>query len=144
MTQQIPSNTKLDKVMNQDQFNQVVDAILAGKYSWACLLILRFAGYNPLHYIPYRTYIRLVKENCQGRKSSSASTEPTKRSHKDAKGQKCLTEINDLNYLEEVDKQLTPVKGGTLAQWLNMTDREYEALKQLEQFDSWFTKTTCL
>jgi hypothetical protein len=53
------SRTKLDKTMNPEQFNQVVEAILAGKYSWACVLILRFAGYNPLHYIPYRTYNRL-------------------------------------------------------------------------------------
>lgn len=52
-----------EKTMNEDQFDQVIDAILSGKYSWACVLILKFAGYNPLHYIPYRTYIRLVKDN---------------------------------------------------------------------------------
>lgn len=51
--------------MNSAQLNQIVEAILAGKYSWACVLILRFAGYEPLHYIPYRTYNRLLKENCQ-------------------------------------------------------------------------------
>ncbi|KOR38609.1 MULTISPECIES: HetP family heterocyst commitment protein [Planktothricoides] len=55
--------SKLDKVMTLDQFEQVVEAILAGKYSWACVLILRFGGYNPLHYIPYRTYNRLLKEH---------------------------------------------------------------------------------
>jgi hypothetical protein len=33
------SGTKLDKTMNPEQFNQVVEAILAGKYSWACVLI---------------------------------------------------------------------------------------------------------
>lgn len=49
--------------MTQEQFNRVVEAIVEGKYSWACVLILRFAGYNPLHYIPYRTYKRLLKEN---------------------------------------------------------------------------------
>jgi hypothetical protein len=58
--------SKLDKIMTLEQFEQVVEAILAGKYSWACLLILRFGGYNPLHYIPYRTYNRLMKENRQG------------------------------------------------------------------------------
>jgi hypothetical protein len=47
--------------MNIEQFNQIVEAILAGKYSWACVLILRFAGYNPLQYIPYSTYYRLLK-----------------------------------------------------------------------------------
>lgn len=55
--------SKLDKVMTLEQFEQVVEAILAGKYSWACVLILRFGGYNPLHYIPYRTYNRLLKEH---------------------------------------------------------------------------------
>jgi hypothetical protein len=49
--------------MDLDQFNSVVEAIVEGKYSWACVLILRFAGYNPLHYIPYRTYKRLLKDN---------------------------------------------------------------------------------
>jgi hypothetical protein len=54
---------EMDRTMSEEQFCQVVDAILNGKYSWACLLILRFSGYNPLHYIPYRTYNRLMKEN---------------------------------------------------------------------------------
>ena len=53
--------------MTEDQFEEIVDAVLAGKYSWACVLILRAGGYNPLHYIPYRTYNRLVKNNCLGK-----------------------------------------------------------------------------
>lgn len=61
------SQNQRDKAMSEEQFNQVIDAILSGKYSWACVLILRFAGYNPLHYIPYRTYNRLVKDNERGR-----------------------------------------------------------------------------
>lgn len=51
--------------MNVEQFDQVVKAIIEGRYSWACVLILRFAGYNPAHYIPYRTYKRLIKDNKQ-------------------------------------------------------------------------------
>jgi hypothetical protein len=66
-----PSPNQRDKAMSEEQFNQVIDAILAGKYSWACVLILRFAGYNPLHYIPYRTYNRLMKDNDQNPKSKS-------------------------------------------------------------------------
>lgn len=58
-------NGQGDKVMTPEQFNQIVEAILDGKYSWACVLILSFAGYNPLHYIPYRTYNRLIKDNCR-------------------------------------------------------------------------------
>ncbi len=52
-----------DNKVDTEQFNQVVEAILSGKYSWACVLMLRFAGYNPLDYIPYRTYNRLLKDN---------------------------------------------------------------------------------
>jgi len=61
------SNTNLQsvKAMDVEQFEQVVKAIVEGRYSWACVLILRFAGYNPAHYIPYRTYKRLVKDNKQ-------------------------------------------------------------------------------
>lgn len=53
------------RIMSPEEFTQVVEAILQGKYSWACVLILRSAGYNPLHYIPYRTYKRLLKEHRQ-------------------------------------------------------------------------------
>ncbi|MFB8789138.1 MAG: HetP family heterocyst commitment protein [Potamolinea sp.] len=51
MTQQMPyANARATKAMNPEQLNQIVEAILAGKYSWACVLLLRCAGYNPLHY----------------------------------------------------------------------------------------------
>jgi hypothetical protein len=65
MNSPLPKETgKPEKVMTTEQFDRVVEAILAGKYSWACVLILRFAGYNPLQYVPYRTYNRLIKDNC--------------------------------------------------------------------------------
>lgn len=57
------SNSKVNRTMSAEQLEEIIDSILAGKYSWACVLLLRFAGYNPLHYIPYRTYNRLVKDN---------------------------------------------------------------------------------
>lgn len=64
MTAQIPySNSKLNQAISPEQLDEIVEAILAGKYSWACVLLLRFAGLNPLHYIPYRTHNRLLKEN---------------------------------------------------------------------------------
>ena len=68
------SRNQRDKAMTEEQFNQVIEAILAGKYSWACVLILRFAGYNPLHYIPYRTYNRLVKDNDRGEPNNRDSS----------------------------------------------------------------------
>lgn len=126
MSQQIPSNTKLDKVMSLDQFNQVVEAILAGKYSWACVLILRFAGYNPLHYIPYRTYIRLVKDHYQNEHSSSAKADEQKKS---SARYKCISKVEDLNYLEEVEKQHKEIQGGVIAQWLNIETQEFGLLK---------------
>jgi EAL domain-containing protein (putative c-di-GMP-specific phosphodiesterase class I) len=62
----------MDKITNAEYFNQIAEAILAGKYSWACVLFLRSIGYNPVDYIPYRTYNRLLKENCQVSRPSSA------------------------------------------------------------------------
>lgn len=97
---QLPSNStnKRDKAMTEEQFEQIVDAILDGKYSWACLLILRFAGYNPLHCIPYRTYNRLIKDN--NRK------EPFKPEER-----KSLA-IQDLNHLKVIDSEMANLKGG--------------------------------
>lgn len=113
------SNSKLDKTMNQEQFNQVVEAILAGKYSWACVLILRFAGYNPLHYIPYRTYNRLLKENCQVGNYNSNKTDIIKTGNqgdlplsKAASTSSCLSQIKDLAYLEVMGKKQANVRGG--------------------------------
>lgn len=111
-------DSQLNKTMSDEQFNQVVDAILSGKYSWACLLILRFSGYNPLHYIPYRTYNRLMKTN---REQTAAKIQPLSTNSKLIDGQKdrfrtrSNHQLQDLYYLEElkeVDGQSTQVKGG--------------------------------
>ncbi|TVP61038.1 MAG: heterocyst formation protein HetP [Nodularia sp. (in: Bacteria)] len=68
-------NTQTTKKINTEQIEQIIKAIIAGKYSWACVLILRFSGYNPIDYIPYRTYIRLLKNNCLVEHSKSKDTE---------------------------------------------------------------------
>ena len=60
--------------MNNKQFEEVIKAILAIKYSWACVLMLRFHGYEPSEYMPYRTYIRLLKENYQNTDSQKDNT----------------------------------------------------------------------
>jgi hypothetical protein len=49
--------------MTNEQIEKIVSAICEGKYSWACVLILRYAGHNPIDYIPSRTYYRLLKDN---------------------------------------------------------------------------------
>jgi hypothetical protein len=89
------------RAMTPDQLNQVLEAIVDGKYSGACILMLRFVGYNPLDYIPYRTYARIMKENS----AHSAS-------HR----------IDDLGCLESLDGEssrhsISQVKGGSRAQF---------------------------
>jgi hypothetical protein len=56
-------NSSVNKNIKTEQIEQIIKAIISGKYSWACVLVLQFAGYNPMDYMPYRTYIRLVKDN---------------------------------------------------------------------------------
>ena len=83
-----------------EQLDEIISAILAGKYSWACFLLLRCTGYNPLDYIPYRTSNRLLKENSQISKSSKSDTKPA------------LGKIADLDYVEVVREKRAGVRGG--------------------------------
>ncbi|MDY6938008.1 MAG: HetP family heterocyst commitment protein [Cyanobacteriota bacterium] len=108
---------RISKIMTREQYDQVVEAILAGKYSWACLLILRFGGYNPLHYMPYRTFNRLMKENRQGCKPSghrmeSQEEQPTKAKTK-AKTQSkpSSLKIKELAHVSTLERQSSSVKG---------------------------------
>ncbi|MEA5618828.1 HetP family heterocyst commitment protein [Cronbergia sp. UHCC 0137] len=56
-------NEQLNKILKREELQKIIKAIILGKYSWACTLLLHFIGYNPLEYIPYRTYSRLIKNN---------------------------------------------------------------------------------
>jgi len=110
-------NTKFEKTISPEQFAEVIEAILDGKYSWACVLVLRFAGYNPLHYIPYRTYQRIIKENHQTKDLNRCKTSDTTVSSgchqsSDISSQKCLDKIRDLSYLEPLEKQPIQINGG--------------------------------
>lgn len=107
-----PNRSQFNQVMTDEQFNQVVEAIMSGKYSWACLLILRFAGYNPLHYIPYRTYNRLMKTNIEPTAKPSSVSTQFHTSSKDKLQHKSAHNIQDLNHLEEINCQSAKVKGG--------------------------------
>lgn len=51
------------QVMESHQFIKILVAIMNGKYSWACVLILDWANYRPQDYVPYRTYTRLIQKN---------------------------------------------------------------------------------
>lgn len=134
------SRGSLDRVMEPEQFDQVIEAILAGKYSWACVLILQFGGYNPLHYIPYRTYNRIMKDHCQaGRKKAAPAPASMQKPAEAASNrygiQRKPDKIHDLSYLEVVNEPRTQVKGGTLQtleQWLNKRVQEIYSLKKVE------------
>ncbi|MEA5570921.1 HetP family heterocyst commitment protein [Calothrix sp. UHCC 0171] len=136
-------SSKFDKAMNPEQIDRVVEAILAGKYSWACVLMLRFAGYNPLHYIPYRTYNRLLKENSSGDKSQQQSNDNS-RMNKSAHEKRsdanlspsCLSKIKDLAYLEVVGKQKREIHGGNLDEWLSAQISETQQIKSDLQSES--------
>ncbi|HEY9650385.1 MAG TPA: HetP family heterocyst commitment protein [Coleofasciculaceae cyanobacterium] len=126
MTQQIPySNPKFQKTISSDQFNKIVEAILDGKYSWACVLMLRFAGHNPLQYIPYRTYNRLLKENSDVdslHPSKMESVKPPSSSMAAQSGnhapRKYSSKIVDLGYLEPVSEKSAQISGGSLASFM--------------------------
>jgi hypothetical protein len=91
----------LERSMQPEKFDQVVEAIASGKYSWACVLMLRFAGYNPLHYIPYSTYNRIVKDG---------EAKPLKPS--DVNLAMETPQIRDLEHLEQVLEESQTVNGG--------------------------------
>lgn len=111
-------NQNEQQSMSTEQFNQVVGAILDGKYSWACVLILRFAGYNPLHYVPYRTYNRLMKDNGQFHRSATKSRKKTRnnRTTKVSEAQRKAL-IVDLNHYEEVPDHASQINGGYCSQY---------------------------
>ncbi len=129
-----PQHSKLDKAMNPEQFEQLVEAIVDGKYSWACVLILRFAGYNPLHYIPYRTYNRLMKERCQSDRQNNYQTDNKAKNHQypqppQSTSRNRLSKISDLGYLEVVSDRQNQIHGGNLDQWLNENLQDYNLIK---------------
>jgi hypothetical protein len=109
MNYHVPATSKLDKVMTQEQFDLIVDAILAGKYSWACVLILRVGGYNPLHYIPYRTYNRLMKQHRKERQENENRKPDECSENRQPSSQ---SRIKDIPYLEAVDVHQKNVRGG--------------------------------
>jgi hypothetical protein len=98
MTSQFHHSANHSQVgIKPEQLDEIIAAILAGKYSWACFLLLQCTGYNPLDYIPYRTFNRLLKENSQIRKSE---TQPG------------VSKIADLDYVEVVREKRAGVRGG--------------------------------
>lgn len=128
MTQHVNfSNSQFNKPISSEQLNQIVEAILDGKYSWACVLLLRCAGYNPLQYIPYRTYNRLLKDNTHVEKPIQSKTVSINKNRqntterfnaKSSPKENGLSQISDLAYLEEVDEPSMKLRGGFRAEVL--------------------------
>jgi hypothetical protein len=140
MTQQVASSSaNFYKAMRYEQFKQVVEAIAAGKYSWACVLLLWFSGYNPLRYIPYRTYNRLVKEN---RKEDTDNTTTPNEIYPQRDGINAQpmignslsksTQIKDLAFVETMDKKEVSLRGGNLRSfWKSIKFPEKNPIKFL-------------
>ena len=106
------------KYMTEDQFEEIVDAVLAGKYSWACVLILQFGGYNPLHYIPYRTYNRLIKNNRLNKGNKTKESHELSQNQRSDKHKESLSgNFKDLNYLEKVQRNSEKISGGLRIHW---------------------------
>jgi len=123
------SNTGVAPNLDDDKVSEITAAILEGKYSWACFLLLRDLGYEPSEYIAYRTYYRLIKEHreslednepeasitsaCDRAKHISKAYRQSSHlpSHGSTSRQK-LTQIKDLAYLEKVGDQPVRVRGG--------------------------------
>jgi hypothetical protein len=64
MNQKFSSSHQVsDCLILTEEWEAILKAISSGKYSWACVLMLHTVGHNPLTYIPYSTYLRLVKNN---------------------------------------------------------------------------------
>ncbi|MBU7581329.1 MAG: HetP family heterocyst commitment protein [Nostoc sp. TH1S01] len=139
MNHNMTSISNFNKGINPQQFDQIVEAILAGKYSWACVLMLRVAGYNPLHYIPYRTYNRLLKENSSTSRAQQQERETiqiTPSSADKSVTTNCLGKIKDLTYLEVVGKQKTEIRGGNMEQCLAQEVQEYQPQKCESNIDN--------
>ena len=117
----ISEKAMFDRASTNDISNQILSAILDGKYSWACFLILTSGGYDPANYLPYRTYYRLLKQNKLGHFSNSkrASTKSKRQSDTSKLPEsealkKRSTIISDLSYLHTSKDGANVIKGGFL------------------------------
>lgn len=138
MTGRIPfSDTTVNKTIHDEQLNQIIEAILAGKYSWACFLLLRCTGYDPLHYIPYRTYNRLVKENCQIPKQNAVNTNHLNSNSRYSQfsadstpAHQQTSKITDLDFLEVERKQNTRLRGGDAGESGDLNSAGFDSMIQ--------------
>lgn len=102
MTQQfISENTKSEKAINTEQLTKIIEAIITGKYSWACVLFLRCYGYEPSHYLPYNTYNRILKQNS---KLSNSTRQKSSEKTTSSNYAKATLNNNSSQHLENIKK----------------------------------------
>lgn len=119
------SQDPFSQSLSEEQFSQVLSAIIEGKYSWACALFLKFSGHDPRNYLPYRTYIRLIKERCQRNDTNTRLKDNASNTLSGSSGiKKSRQQIVDLNHLEQLDDIGSGIIGGyqCLQCWENATD----------------------
>jgi hypothetical protein len=98
--------------ISEDKMEEIIDAILQGKYSSACLLLLEETGHDPLHYIPYRTYNRLQNQRQQEISARNRAVSLAKPTVTPLRAQ-----MADLDYIELLPEQGPTAKGGSVY-WL--------------------------
>lgn len=144
MTYQIPTiKTQREKSLAPEQVEQIINAIREGKYSWACVLLLRFIGHNPQYYIPYRTYNRLKKENValESNPNLKAVGEDGSRPERRPSTRKASCKIADLNHLEVV-KEKARVNGGCYLQDWVESELEDSIPDSATPGDSWLSEVS--
>ena len=104
-TQQSQSGTTI----SEDKMEIIIDAILEGRYSYACLMTLEATGHEPTQYIPYRTYNRLQK---QRQASYRHDRHDLPAAHKVSPLRPKISEIDYIEPLQESGETISGGKGG--------------------------------
>lgn len=105
--------------LKSEEMDQVISAILSGKYSWACALVLRFTGHEPLNYLPQRTYTRIMRENWYAPNPSrkDCPSAPTNPYPNWPASQSKL--LRDLDYDDRTESAAEQVQGGSFNPWFD-------------------------
>lgn len=106
------SNEMKGNQVSQEQVAEIIEAILSGKYSWACVLMLTYLGYQPIHYMPDRTLSRLTKENGFPKQPAKTSNRQGADLPRNAEPVKRLNRLKNLSHLEPVGGRASLLKGG--------------------------------
>jgi hypothetical protein len=106
-----------ERQLKSDEMDQILSAILSGKYSWACALILRYTGHEPLNYLPQRTYTRIMRENwySPNHNRKSQPTAPT-NPYPNWPASQASHLLRDLDHHDRAEP-IEQVQGGSFNPW---------------------------